>query len=441
MLSLRINTFIVLALLATNANAQLITTVAGNGTAGYSGDNTLATSAQLNHPFSIAADALGNYYIADRYNNCIRKVASGVITTVAGIGSSGYSGDNGPANAAALNDPTGVAVDNSGNIYIADHGNNRVRKVDATGTITTIAGNGNPAFSGDNGPAAQAELNQPGGIATDASGNIYIADQGNQRVRKIAAGVITTIAGSGVQGFSGDNGPATQASLYFPAGIATDANGNIYIADVGNERVRKIDITGTISTIAGNGSITYNGDNGPATQAAINEPLNLTVDSYGNIFIAEGYNHRIRRINSSGIITTVAGTGTAGYTGDGGPASSANLDRPYGVALGPAGDLYIADYNNSVIRRVTNPTATPLLNTLKCDLLICPNPNNGTFTLQASSSVYPLRLVLHNALGLPSAAITLTGEDPHSFDLQLPEGLYFLSLEGSSTGTPMTIHK
>jgi sugar lactone lactonase YvrE len=430
---------IAITLLASRAGAQAITTVAGNGAAGYSGDNASATLAQLNHPFSVAADALGNYYIADRANNRIRKVAAGIITTIAGTGSAGFGGDNGPATAAAISDPTGLAVDNTGNIYIADRGNNRIRKIDATGTITTIAGNGNAAFSGDNGPAVQAELNQPRGVAVDANGNVYIADQTNHRVRKISAGVISTIAGNGIQGFSGDGNPATLSQLNNPAGICADADGNIYIADVGNERVRKIDITGTISTIAGNGSIVYNGDNGPATQAALNEPLNLAADIYGNIFIAEGYNHRIRRVNSSGIITTVAGTGTAGYTGDGGPASLADLDRPYGLALGLAGDLYIADYNNNAIRLVTNPTALATAKNRQCGLSLWPNPNNGSFSLQVQSDAYPLRLALYNAFGLQAADIQINDERPVVLHLQLPSGLYFLASGGTPLCTQLVI--
>ncbi|MBS1586076.1 MAG: hypothetical protein JSS82_11095 [Bacteroidetes bacterium] len=439
MVSTRLSVLIALVLLIAKASAQTITTAAGNGSAGYSGDGNPATAAQLDHPFSIAVDAVGNLYIADRYNNCIRKVAAGIITTLAGNGAAGFSGDNSPAANASLSDPTGVAVDNSGNIYIADRGNNRIRKVNATGIITTIAGNGNPAFSGDNGPAVQAELNQPRGVATDANGNIYVADQSNHRIRKISAGVMSTIAGNGTQGFSGDGGAATLSQLNNPAGICTDAAGNIYIADVGNERVRKIDIAGTISTIAGNGSVIYNGDNGPATQASINEPLNLAIDSYGNIFIAEGYNHRVRRVNSSGIITTVAGTGIAGYTGDGGPASSAGLDRPYGVALGPTGNLYIADYNNNVIRLVTNPTTLPSTKGAEYRLHVWPNPNNGNFSLQAQTSVYPLDLVLYSPLILPVATIHIDNERPVEFHLQLPSGLYFLSTVGGPAYTLLAI--
>lgn len=428
---MRFKIFIVLILLTNRVGAQLITTVAGNGTAGYSGDNAPADLAKLDHPFSIAIDQQGNYYIADRGNNRIRKVSSGIISSIAGIGSPGFSGDNGPATAASLSDPTGVAIDNSGNVYIADRGNNRIRKIDNSGTITTIAGNGNAGFSGDNGQAAQAELNQPRGVAVDGNGNIYIADQTNQRVRKIASGTITTIAGMGTQGFGGDNGPAVMALLNNPAGICVDQVGNIYIGDVDNERVRKIDNSGNISTIAGNGSIGFSGDNGPATQASLNEPLNLAVDNNGNIFIADGYNERVRRIDAGGTITTLAGTGTAGYTGDGGPASMALLNHPYCVALGPSNDLLIADYNNSVIRRVTNPTEIAIQRAPQYSTVLYPNPCDGNFNLQVVSATYPVECVLINFLALTIDHFTVANKNPSPVSLNLPDGLYLLSVNGS----------
>ena len=331
--------------------------MAGNGTQGFSGDDGPATSAQLNAPSGVAVDPAGNLYIADYGDNRIRKVSNGVITTVAGNGTSGNIGDNGPATGAQLNYPTGVAVDSAGNLYIADQYNHRIRKV-SNGVITTVAGSGTAGFSGDNGPATSAQLYYPAGVAVDAAGNLYIADTWNSRVRKVSNGVITTVAGSGTEGFSGDNGPNTSAQLAGPGGVAADSAGNLYIADTSNYRIRKVS-NGVITTAAGGGS---GGDNGPATSAQLNYPAGVAVDSAGNLYIADdvlysngfnGYspgNGRIRKV-SNGVITTVSGGGSGG---DNGPATSAQLSGICYVAVDSAGVLYIADPGNDRIREVSN---------------------------------------------------------------------------------------
>jgi len=299
-----------------DAGTGTIATVAGNGTVGYSGDGGPATSAGLYFAVGVAVDGAGNIYIADAYNNRIRKVdaGTGTITTVAGNGTLGYSGDGGPATSASLYYVWGVAVDGSGNIYIADAYNNRIRKVDAgTQTITTVAGNGSSGYSGDGGPATSAALNRPEGVAVDASGNIYIADRVNGCIRKVdaASGTITTVAGNGGVGYSGDGGPATSATLYYPPGVALDGSGNIYIADSSNGRIRQVDArNGIITTVAGNGSAGYSGDGGPATSAGLYFPLGVAVDGTGNIYIADTYNQRIRKV--SGLIPpTVTPTTTS----------------------------------------------------------------------------------------------------------------------------------
>jgi sugar lactone lactonase YvrE len=334
--------------------AGTITTVAGNGTAGYSGDGGLATSASISYIFGVAVDSSGNIYIADYNNHRLRKVdVGGTITTMAGNGIGGYSGDNGPATSAYLYYPSGIAVDSSGNIYIADSSNNRVRKVDVGGTITTVAGNGTFGCSGDNGPATSASLNYPSGIAVDSSGNTFIADRFNSRIRKVnTAGIITTVAGYGTGGYSGDNGPATSASLNTPADVAVDLSGNIYIADSDNSRVRKVDTTGIITTVAGNDTWGFSGDGGPATFASLRAPFGASVDSSGNIYIADMYNHCIRKVDTFGIITTVAGNGMAGYSGDNGPATSASLNNPTDVAVDSSGNIYISDQDNNRVRKV-----------------------------------------------------------------------------------------
>ncbi len=327
----------------------VITTVAGNGTYGFSGDNGPATSAQLFLPSGVAVDSSGNLYIADSNNNRIRKVSNGVITTVAGNGTYGFSGDNGPATSAELYNPEGVAVDSAGSLYIADTINNRIRKV-SSGVITTVAGNGTAGFSGDNIPATSAEFGSPSGLAVDSVGNLYIAD--GDRIRKVSNGVITTVVGNGTSGLSGDNGPAISAELGSASGVAVDSAGNLYIADYANFRIRRVS-NGVIATIAGSGTTSFSGDNGPAASAQLYDPAGVAADSAGNLYIADSFNNRVRRV-SNGVITTVAGNGTPGFSGDNGPASNAQLSDPFGVAVDAAGSLYIADTGNNRIRKVSN---------------------------------------------------------------------------------------
>ena len=273
-----------------------ISTFAGNGTAGYSGDNGPATSATLS-PAGIAVDAAGNLYIADTFNDRIRKVSGGVITTVAGNGTSGSNGENIPATTAQLNWPYGVAVDAAGNLYIANTYNNRICKVSG-GMITTIAGNGTHGFGGDNGPATAAQLSYPDGVAVDAAGNVYIADTDNDRIRKVSGGVIATVAGNGTEGFSGDKGPATAAQLGWPYSVAVDAAGNLFIADTYNNRIRKVS-GGAIATVGGDGTFGFGGDKGPATSAAVS-PAGVALDSAGRLYIADTVNYRIRILRPAG---------------------------------------------------------------------------------------------------------------------------------------------
>jgi uncharacterized protein (TIGR03437 family) len=343
----------------TSGQTYAIRTVAGNGTQGFSGDNVAAASAALNGPTGVALDSAGNLYVADTSNFRVRKVSGGVITTVAGNGTAGFSGDNGPATSAELYWPDGVAVDSAGDLYIADSGNNRIRKV-SNGVITTVAGNGTKGFSGDNGPATSAQLYAPFGIALDSAGNLYIADSGNNRVRKVSNGVITTVAGNGTFSYTpsstlGDNGPATSAQLG-PGGVTLDSAGNLFIADQGQSRIRKVS-DGVITTVAGNGTPGFSGDNGAATSAQLWFPEGVAVDSAGNLYIADTYGDHIRKV-SNGVITTVAGNGicaslTSCFSGDNGPATSAQLWYPSDVAVDSAGDLYIADEFNNRVRVLT----------------------------------------------------------------------------------------
>ena len=334
-----------------------ISTVAGGGPVG---DDGAAVAAQLYFPSGVAPDGAGNLYIADANNNRIRKVdAAGVISTVAGDGTRGFSGDGGAAVAAQLSRPYGVAPDGMGNLYIADATNHRIRKVDSAGVISTVAGDGTFGFGGDGGPAVAAQLASPSRVALDGSGNLYIADTNNHRIRKVdAAGVITTVAGDGTRGYGGDGGPAVAAQLYFPYGVAPDGMGNLYIADTSNHRIRKVDASGMITTVAGDGTLGFGGDGGPAVAAQLSRPYGVAPDGTGNLYIADRNNHRIRKVDAAGVISTVAGDGTLGFGGDGGPAVLAQLYGPRGVALDEAGNLYIADNGNDRIRRLT-PAPAP----------------------------------------------------------------------------------
>jgi uncharacterized protein (TIGR03437 family) len=333
----------------------LISTVAGNGFTPYSGEGGQATRAGMGVS-AVASDGAGNLVIADIISNRILKVsAAGVVTTLAGNGAYSYSNDGGPATNAAFFGPSAVAIDRSGNTYIADTQNNRVRKVDTSGIVTTVAGNGTAGASGDGGPATSASIFNPFGLAVDSAGNLYIADV-SSRIRKVTpGGTISTIAGTLLPGFSGDGGPASSASLFLPGGVAADSSGNIYIADISNNRIRKINSSGTISTVAGNGTKGFGGDGGPATLAAFNffgTHVGLAVDSAGNLYIPDVLNNRIRKVDSTGNITTVAGNGIAGFSGDGSPAVNAGLNKPTDVAVDDAGNLYIADATNNRVRKV-----------------------------------------------------------------------------------------
>src|SRR5437879_6144918 len=303
----------------------IIITVAGGGSVGDGGQ---ATGAQLFLPMGATVDATGNLFIADTAHHRIRRVTAGtgIITTVAGTGAMGFSGDGGPAPSAQLNSPIGVAIDAAGNLFIADASNHRIRRVAAgSGIITTVAGTGAMGFSGDDGLATSAQLNSPIGVAVDAAGDLFIADAYNHRIRRVAVstGIITTVAGTGESGFSGDGGPATSAQVDTPTGVAIDAVGNLFIADADNHRIRRVAAgTGLITTVAGTGIPGFSDDGSPATRSHLSNPTGIAIDVAGNLFIADTESHRIRRVAvGTARITTIAGTGIPGFSGDGGPAT------------------------------------------------------------------------------------------------------------------------
>ena len=338
----------------------IITTVAGNGIYGYAGDGGLATSSELAAPLDVAVDINGNLFIADTYNQRIRKVmaATGIISTFAGIGSSGNSGDGGDATSAFLGGPAGVAMDIEGNLFIADEGNQRIRKVSTNGIIMTVAGNGKAGYFGDGALASNATLSNPIDVVVDSGGNLLVSDQGNNRIRKVATnGIITTVVGNVL----GDGGAADYATFSFPGGVTVDSSGNLFIADTLNQRIRKVATTGIITTVAGNGNYGYSGDGGPATAASLSYPSALTVDAAGDLFIADESNQRIRKVTTNGIITTIAGNGISGYFGDGGAATNSRLSSPMGMASDGVGNLFIADQGNNRVRKVgTNGIITTI---------------------------------------------------------------------------------
>jgi len=346
------------ASLAAQTNGYTITTVAGNGTAGFSGDGGGATGAQLSNPSAIGVDSSGNLYIVDNGNGRIRKVAGGNINTVAGNGTAGFAGDGQAATTAEFQNPTGIAIDGSGNYYIADTNNSLIRKVTGT-TISTYAGNVNsgPGYV-DATTATLGQLAFPTAVALDSAGNLYICELGgggNNRIRKVSTGgALTTIANSnGTIGSFGDNGSALAARINNPLAITVDKAGNIYFADSGNHKIRRISTSGIITTVAGNGFPAFTGDGGPAISAQLNNPTGVAVDSSGNVYIADQRNHRIRMISADGTINTIAGKGTAGYSGDTGLATDAQLKFPAAVAVDASGNVYIAEPQNDAIRMLT----------------------------------------------------------------------------------------
>jgi len=338
----------------------VIATAVGTGEKGFAGDGGPANAALLNGPFDIAFDSAGNLYFSDTFNHRIRRVdaRTGVITTVAGSGEAGHSGDDGPAIRASLNEPYGIVLDRTGNIYVADRLNRRVRRIDAaSGIVTTLAGTGEAAYFGDGGPAAKAGLAEPNGLALDAAERrLYIADVADHRVRVVdlATGMIATFAGTGQAEHNGDRGPAREAGIFGARAVKLAADGTVYILERQGSSLRAVDPrTGIVDTVAGTGARGYGGDNGPALAAVFDAPKEMAVDRDGSLLIVDTENHAIRRFDPrTGTVLAVAG-GRQGGGGDGGPASEAGLDRPHGAVVGPDGAIYIGDTNNHRVRKVT----------------------------------------------------------------------------------------
>ncbi len=414
------------------AQVNIITTIAGKDTAGYCCDGESATNAKLNYPYSIWLDKFDNIFITDALNQRIRKIekSTGIITTIAGTGVGGYSGDNGLSINAEIFLPSGIIIDTIGNIYFADAGNMVVRKIDGlTNIITTFAGNGTMGSSGDNGPAINAELNGPCGLCFDKFGNIIIADEHNDKIRKVdvSTGIITTIAGTGVMGYSGDSGLAINSELNRPLQVCIDSAGNVLISDTYNAVIRKIDIsTGNITTIAGNGVAGYGGDNGPAANAEFYSPVGLYIDQQQSIFIADDENGAVRKIDgSTGIVTTVAGTGgIPGYSGDHGPATSAEI-IPTDIFFDSAGNMFIADADNNCIRKVNNALEVTTIN-LAEEIKIYPNP--ATAQINVTSPNIIKQINISNILGQTVYSKKCNNESIQVNISELPTGIYLIKV-------------
>ncbi len=414
-----------------NSPAQIITTISGNGFSAYTGDGGPATAASINNPLGVAADGAGNVYIVDTKNHCIRKVNSaGIISTIAGNGTAGYSGDGGPATAALLNMPSKIVLDATGNILFVDNGNARIRKITTAGIISTIAGNGIAGNTGDGGPATAAQINASPGLAIDILGNVFFNDVVKHTIRKISAsGIVSTIAGCGLSGYMGDGGPATAARLSDPAGMALDGAGNLYVAEYTNNCLRRVSASGIVSTVTGALVTGYSGDGGPASAAKLNRPICVFVDQNNEIYIGDHNNSVVRKISNAGIITTIAGTGVLGYGGDGGPATAATFRGPTDMCIDSAGNLLIADYGNSVIRRVDNVVSVSALPDMSQSAInVFPNPSSGRFSVRVSTiECSSMSIVVTDLLGRQVLTLSAITNTDVPIDMNVANGWYVVA--------------
>ena len=411
----------------------IITTYAGySDSAGYSGDGGPANKCKFNAPCELAFDPSGNLIISDAQNHVIRKINSaGIITTIVGTGIAGYNGDGIPATAAQLNCPIGIAYDDTGNLYIAEYAGSRIRKVNTSGIISTIGGNGLSGFNGDTGIAINAKLKDPYGLTVDKKGNVYFSDVLNYRIRKIdKAGKISTFAGSGVWGYSGDGGPATKAKFGQISCLAIGPSGTMYVADWDNARTRKIDTSGIVTTFAGNGTSGYSGDGGLAINAELIAPNGVNVDDSENVYIPDNFARVVRKVDRSGIITTIAGSGKKGYSGDGGLATDAEMYEPQDAIRDKSGNLFISDVSNNNIRKVTfYKTAVNNIIPIQSYFSIYPNPASQNINIKVTEKIETIEIT--NTLGQLVFHHSYNKQSQVQIDVNsFANGLYFVKLNG-----------
>jgi sugar lactone lactonase YvrE len=430
-----------------NSSAQIINTIAGDSTSGYNRDNIQSTAAELYDPYGVAVDSTGNVYIADWANNRIRKItiSTGIITTIAGTGTAGYNGDGILATSAKLNFPRAVAVDRLYNVYIADATNGRIRKVDAiTGMISTVAGTGTSGYNGDSILATNAKVNDPVGLCVDVNLNIYIADLLNERIRKVdqTNDTIYTVAGNGTSGYNGDYIPPLSAELKSPSGVAVDAEGNIFIADTYNFRIRMVGVsTGLIFTICGTGVQGYNGNNITASTARVNYPFGLFEDQAGFLYYADAGNNLVRKIDhSTGLVHNVAGNLQSGYDGDGILATSASLNYPTGVCIAHDGTGYIADSYNQRVRVISGLTTdVPNISNSSEIVTVYPNPfsDNATIYINGVTTNSNSTIEIYNMMGQEIRKINMGTDTQITIHRDnLASGIYFYKL---NAGTPNSV--
>ena len=435
---LKLSLVALVLLIANIANAQIINLFAGSGF-GSLGDGGSATAARLNVPLHGRPDGAGNVNIADINNNRVRQVNSaGIITTIAGNGFAVHSGDGSQATAAGVSHPQSMVADHAGNLYIAEGGNTDtfswIRKIDPSGIITTIGGNGSKAYGGDGGPATSAGFNFITDIVLDVIGNLYVCDQSHNRIRKIdTSGIVTTVVGNGIGGYNGEGMPATDAQINYPSCLTFDAAGNMYFGDLNNNRIRKVSTSGTISTFVGNGSWVYSGDGGQATDAGITNPYGIAVDAAGNMYFTDSYFGYVRKVNTAGIVSTIAGVGTHGGAGDGGPAIAAQLYVPWGLDMDAAGNIYIADQDLSNVRVIgTTSLATTNVYPGKYaeadnNLKVWPVVNDGSFSISITSeTTCPVQITITNISGQIMKELKATTNTETKIVANLPAGIYLI---------------